>query len=706
MSAFNSGWSAWGGGGPSGAKKRQDGGGAGPGRQARQSSNRGTMFLIRFLIVVILVQALYIVKLKVSQQRRLILEEGRGNNGDGGNTRAAEAADSDKFPGIEGGQEHPKSSQEQLGKDSSLGIATTADSADSVGAGNQAAAISTQPDGTTVTPGTETASNGDEKQSVELPRGDNAVVTLAGGSEGEGSGEQGAGELGEESEMDSKDEEEVGSRREASERAAEAEAGARAGAETDAGEPEAGGRDGSGEAGVTSAGQRQAEGQGQVSGALAQLRGGGEGGRRWEPLRGPAEGMSCRAWLEEQDAVAVGRDFERQPVRVAANEVKRWDCDVPCEFVGEGDDVDGSLTYAVPGKMVLRSMEARSYYPINDPAIARKSHSVVMTVHYDSDVPVQYGSWEEYDIMRPPVPKTADAIAAAFISNCAANNFRLKAVEELQKFFTVHSYGRCLNNRPYEHDKLAVIQRYKFSLAFENSCEPDYITEKFWQSLVAGSVPVVVGPPNIADFVPDNNSYLHIPTEADIPRVAQQMQALASDDEAYNKMLEWKRSGPSDQFITNVDLSAVHSSCRLCVLLADRIRTHEIAVSSRPRPCRCESVSESGKKQLTYHLYVRERGTYQFTSVFLTKDSLTLPGLRRAIRRTFKKKSYKPVWVGKRPAVLASEKRIKALRIFHVYPAGSNQKEAMFGSAWFQTSAQFAKFLDSHPCPRLEVIFI
>ncbi|GJP59662.1 hypothetical protein CLOP_g14385 [Closterium sp. NIES-67] len=680
MSAFNSGWSAWGGGGPSGAKKRQDGGGAGPGRQARQSSNRGTMFLIRFLIVVILVQALYIVKLKVSQQRRLILEEGRGNNGDGGNTRAAEAADSDKFPGIEGGQEHPKSSQEQLGKDSSLGIATTADSADSVGAGNQAAAISTQPDGTTVTPGTETASNGDEKQSVELPRGDNAVVTLAGGSEGEGSGEQGAGELGEESEMDSKDEEEVGSRREASERAAEAEAGARAGAETDAGEPEAGGRDGSGEAGVTSAGQRQAEGQGQ--------------------------GMSCRAWLEEQDAVAVGRDFERQPVRVAANEVKRWDCDVPCEFVGEGDDVDGSLTYAVPGKMVLRSMEARSYYPINDPAIARKSHSVVMTVHYDSDVPVQYGSWEEYDIMRPPVPKTADAIAAAFISNCAANNFRLKAVEELQKFFTVHSYGRCLNNRPYEHDKLAVIQRYKFSLAFENSCEPDYITEKFWQSLVAGSVPVVVGPPNIADFVPDNNSYLHIPTEADIPRVAQQMQALASDDEAYNKMLEWKRSGPSDQFITNVDLSAVHSSCRLCVLLADRIRTHEIAVSSRPRPCRCESVSESGKKQLTYHLYVRERGTYQFTSVFLTKDSLTLPGLRRAIRRTFKKKSYKPVWVGKRPAVLASEKRIKALRIFHVYPAGSNQKEAMFGSAWFQTSAQFAKFLDSHPCPRLEVIFI
>ncbi|CAI5501777.1 unnamed protein product [Closterium sp. Naga37s-1] len=607
--------------------------------------------------------------------------------------------------------------------------------------GTQTAAISTQPEIITVFPeaaDTGPVSTGDGKQPVELPRVDNAGVTVAGGVEREGSEEQGADELGQESEMESKDEEEVGSRREASERAAEAEAeaGGRRGAEAEPGEEETGSRDGSGEADVTSGGRGQGEGQGRVNGALAQLRGGasgreaeggagggvegasgagaggegegegesegereGEGEREeggkgeggWEPLRGPAEGMTCRAWLEEQDEVAIGREFEQQPVRVASSEVKRWDCDVPCEFVSQGDDVDASLTYAVAGKMVLRSMEARSYYPANDPAVSRGSHSVVMTVHYDSDVPVQYGSWEEYDIMRPPVPKTADAIAAAFISNCAANNFRLKAVEELQKFFPVHSYGRCLNNRPYEHDKLAVIQRYKFSLAFENSCEPDYITEKFWQSLVAGSVPVVVGPPNIADFVPDNTSYLHIASEEDIPRVARQMEAIAADKDAYNRMLEWKRSGPSDQFIANVDLSAVHSSCRLCVLLADRIRTQEIAASRKPRPCRCESV-DSGKKQLTYHLYVRERGTYRYTSVFLTSTSLTLPGLRRAIRRTFKKKGYKPVWVGKRPAVLASEKMIKALRIFHVYPAGSNQREAMFGSAWFQTTEQFTNY--------------
>lgn len=35
-------------------------------------------------------------------------------------------------------------------------------------------------------------------------------------------------------------------------------------------------------------------------------------------------------------------------------------------------------------------------------------------------------------------------------------------------------------------DKVEALKRYKFSLAFENSNEEDYVTEKFFQSLVAG----------------------------------------------------------------------------------------------------------------------------------------------------------------------------------------------------------------------------
>ncbi|CAI5483749.1 unnamed protein product [Closterium sp. Yama58-4] len=431
----------------------------------------------------------------------------------------------------------------------------------------------------------------------------------------------------------------------------------------------------------------------------------------WSPLQGAPDGLTCRSWLQEADDVAFGRDFEKQPIAVMAYETpRRYPCDVPCEMVGKRrpSQLDGSLAGNVPRhKLVLRSMEPRGYYRSNDPAWAHKDHAVVMTVHYDSDVPVQYGSWEEYDVMRPPVNKTASALAAAFISNCNANSFRLEAIKELSRHMEVHSYGRCLNNMPYEKDKLPVLARHFFSLAFENTCEGDYVTEKFWQCLVAGSVPVVIGAPNIADFAPSPNSYLEIKSLEDVPRVAQQMVTLAGNQTAYDEMLAWKKDGPSQAFIANMDLSAVHSSCRLCIFLADRIRRKDLDAAKTRRPCRCEAPGKrEGEKLVVYHLYVRERGTFHFTSVFLRSDHLTLRGLTLAIRRSFQKKAYRPVWVGKRPASLGGDEKAWALKIYRIYPAGSTQREALWGDAWFRNSSQVVAHVTAHPCARLEVIFV
>ncbi|KAI7981833.1 putative fucosyltransferase-like protein [Camellia lanceoleosa] len=85
--------------------------------------------------------------------------------------------------------------------------------------------------------------------------------------------------------------------------------------------------------------------------------------------------------------------------------------------------------------------------------------------------------------MAPLEPKEK-ALAAAFISNCGARNFRLQALEALEKAdIKIDSYGNCHRNRD---GRVQALKRYKFSLAFENSNEEDYVTEKFFQSLVAG----------------------------------------------------------------------------------------------------------------------------------------------------------------------------------------------------------------------------
>lgn len=78
----------------------------------------------------------------------------------------------------------------------------------------------------------------------------------------------------------------------------------------------------------------------------------------------------------------------------------------------------------------------------------RIGFNIVMTTSLSSDVPVGYFSWTEYDIMAPMQPKTEKALAAAFISNCRAHNFRLEALKELEKAkIGIDSYGDCHQNR-------------------------------------------------------------------------------------------------------------------------------------------------------------------------------------------------------------------------------------------------------------------
>jgi hypothetical protein len=73
-----------------------------------------------------------------------------------------------------------------------------------------------------------------------------------------------------------------------------------------------------------------------------------------------------------------------------------------------------------------------------------------------------------YDFMAPVKRKNADA--AAFISNCWAQSFRLDAVRQLSAMLTVHSYGACLQNADTGGaSKEDTLPYYHFTLAFENS---------------------------------------------------------------------------------------------------------------------------------------------------------------------------------------------------------------------------------------------
>lgn len=51
-------------------------------------------------------------------------------------------------------------------------------------------------------------------------------------------------------------------------------------------------------------------------------------------------------------------------------------------------------------------------------------------------------------------------------------------------------------------DKHELLGRYKFTIAYENTAYPGYVTEKVIDAMVAGSVPVYMGAPDIAEQLP------------------------------------------------------------------------------------------------------------------------------------------------------------------------------------------------------------
>nr|GEU88302.1 glycoprotein 3-alpha-L-fucosyltransferase A-like [Tanacetum cinerariifolium] len=222
----------------------------------------------------------------------------------------------------------------------------------------------------------------------------------------------------------------------------------------------------------------------------------------------------CEEWLERVDAVVYSRDFNKEPVVVNGGEKEWKSCAVECKF-GFGNKKADAVFGLPPGADtagVLRSMESAQYYAENNIATARrKGYNIIMTTSLSSDVPVGYFSWAEYDIMAPVQPKTEKALAAAFISNCAARNFRLQALEGLEKAnVKIDSYGGCHRNRDGNVKKVEALKR---------------------------TIPVVVGPPNIQDFAPAPGSILHIKDLKDIEPVSKTMKYLAANPAAFNESL-------------------------------------------------------------------------------------------------------------------------------------------------------------------------
>lgn len=181
---------------------------------------------------------------------------------------------------------------------------------------------------------------------------------------------------------------------------------------------------------------------------------------------------------------------------------------------------------------------------------------------------------------------------------------------------TVHSYGKCMHNKDAPKDKSSrasgkgqIIRNYKFTIAFENGNTKDYVTEKLYGPLVEGTVPLHMGVDNVHDFAPEH-SVISVHDFESPKELAEYLLMLDKDDAKYAEYLAWKNKPPSDKFKALMDLSNVHSRCRMCIHLADKFDLNEQS-----------HVTEIDGKAGLY--YIRERGTYYFHPVELSEETVT-----------------------------------------------------------------------------------
>ena len=171
--------------------------------------------------------------------------------------------------------------------------------------------------------------------------------------------------------------------------------------------------------------------------------------------------------------------------------------------------------------------------------------------------------------------RAAPRSAAVFVArNCHSKNGREEAVRRLDKLLRggVDRPGVCLNTLRWPKcgkakcGKHAVIRGYPFYLAFENSDETDYVSEKVFHALEAGVLPVYAGAPNVADFLPHHSAVELRAFGGSMEKLARHLIELLEDPDKYLEYFKWKERADAlpPAFHKKFGFVGTHTKCRVC----------------------------------------------------------------------------------------------------------------------------------------------
>ena len=210
------------------------------------------------------------------------------------------------------------------------------------------------------------------------------------------------------------------------------------------------------------------------------------------------------------------------------------------------------------------------------------------TYRLDSDFPCPEFVKPNLD---PPVPfQEKKGLVVAVLSNCEP--VRTKYLTELMKHIQVDSYGACLRNkmgliprinRTSRHAVMELQRGYKFAVVFPNADCDFYMTEKIYNALSAGAVPIWLGTDGIDEVLKWGNlkhAVIKVKDFASPKALAEFLLKLAENEAEYNKYLKWKYEGfqfPKEYYESAIGewWDGLPLYCRVCMRVAVDPRGHQ-----------------------------------------------------------------------------------------------------------------------------------
>jgi len=225
-------------------------------------------------------------------------------------------------------------------------------------------------------------------------------------------------------------------------------------------------------------------------------------------------------------------------------------------------------------RWVAWSMECDVNYPRLLNPLFMALFDVKMTYRRSADVWVPYLLADMPEtLLTPPKPKEPGCLVAWFCRNARERSGRKQYIAEMMKQVDVHAYGPCLQNRRLDLDlgrmtKLENIVRYKFTIAFENSVSDDYVSEKLFDALFAGSVPVYRGARNVDEFLPGERCLINAADFAGPRELADYLRYLDGNEQAYAEYMAWRDKPLRKSFVEMCEGLRETPLARLCRFLS------------------------------------------------------------------------------------------------------------------------------------------